>query len=126
MTLPSLKSILRHVTVRHPLIFYSLSWTLLLTITVAIASFSPEVAFVSAISPSSSFSRACDAKNGFVRVPVDVPGEVVCMPAQMFKNSNIDLLVPPIFAAAVVAGSALVVRAISLCYDRDDEYYIEY
>ncbi|KAK9154258.1 hypothetical protein Sjap_001738 [Stephania japonica] len=122
MTLTSLKSILRHVTVSHPLIFYSLTWTLLLTITVAIASFSPEVAFMSAISPSSSFSRACDAKSGLARVPVDIPGEVVCLPARMFRNSKVDLLVPPVFAAAVVAGSALVVRALSLCYD-DNEYY---
>lgn len=70
-------------------------------------------AFVAAISPTSSFSRECRTE-GAIRVPLDLPGEVLCFPAQLFSRSKIDLVVPPVFAAAVVAGSAWVVRAFSL------------
>ncbi|KAJ6381307.1 hypothetical protein OIU77_030058 [Salix suchowensis] len=80
---------LRH-RVSWPLILYSATWTSLLTLTVAVASFSPEVAFVSTIS---SFSRGCE-QEGTVRVPLDVPGR-----------------------ALVVAVSAWVVRAVGLWED---------
>ncbi|KAE8711420.1 putative short-chain dehydrogenase [Hibiscus syriacus] len=46
----------------------ALTWALLLTLMVSIASFIPEMAFVSAVSPSSSFSRSCNAE-GLVRIP---------------------------------------------------------
>ncbi|XP_010260097.1 PREDICTED: uncharacterized protein LOC104599312 [Nelumbo nucifera] len=115
MTLPFLlQSILRQIATRRPLLLYAVTWTVLLTVTVAVASFSPEIAFVSAISPSSSFSRACDSQQGTVRVPLDFPGEVLCLPAGFFKRSKMDFFVPPIFAAVVVACSACVVRALSL------------
>ncbi|PON76155.1 forkhead box protein G [Trema orientale] len=98
---------------RWPLLIYAASWTTLLTLTVAVVSFSPEVAFVSAISTSSSFSRACHTDDA-IRVPLDMPGQIICLPANRFTKSNIDLIVPPVFAALVVAGSAFLVRAAAL------------
>ncbi|KDP35603.1 hypothetical protein JCGZ_09041 [Jatropha curcas] len=110
---------LRHrVLIRWPLLLYAAKWTALLTATVAVASFSPEMAFVSAISMSSSFSRECEVE-GTVRVPVDMPGEIVCLPAHLFVRSKIDLIVPPVFAAVVVAGSAWAIRATGLWEDHE-------
>lgn len=94
---------------------YATTWTTILTATVAVTSFAPELAFVWAITPSSSFSKVCqDQKEGFVRVPFDVPSDIFCLPAEMFKKSKIDLVVPPIFAAVIVAASACLVRALGL------------
>ncbi|KAJ7977096.1 Forkhead box protein G [Quillaja saponaria] len=108
--------ILLHLTTRWPLLIYATAWTTLLTATVALASFSPEVAFVSSISPSSSFSRKCTAE-GFFRVPLALPGDILCLPAHLFVKSKIDLVVPPVFAAVIVAASACVVRAMGLWED---------
>ncbi|CAK7333835.1 unnamed protein product [Dovyalis caffra] len=97
-----------------PLIFYSATWTSLLTLTVAVASFSPEVAFVATIS---SFSLGCE-QEGTVRVPLDVPGEIMCLPAHLFKRSTVtDSIVSLLFAALVVVVSAWVVRAMGLWED---------
>ncbi|WCJ28273.1 hypothetical protein M5689_009976 [Euphorbia peplus] len=114
----SLTSQIQRLTSRWPppLLLYAAAWTALLTVIVAIASFSPEMAFVSAISPSSSFSKGCH-KQGTFRVPIDLPGEIVCLPAHMFVRSKIDLIVPPIFAAVVVAASAWVVRSMGFLDD---------
>ncbi|MQL74763.1 hypothetical protein Taro_007105 [Colocasia esculenta] len=107
---------------RRPLLLYAAAWTALLTAAVAVASSLPEVAFVWAVSPSSSFSRACgDAAGGLVRVPLDVPGEVLCLPALLFGRSKLDLLVPPVFAAVVVTASALLVRAVGLWEEEEDD-----
>ncbi|CAI0471772.1 unnamed protein product [Linum tenue] len=93
------------------MLIYAARWTALLTVLVAVASFSPEFAFVSTIT-----GGEC-RREGMVRVPLDVPGEVFCLPAQMFAKSNIDFVVPPVFAAVVVAGAAWVVRSIALWED---------
>ncbi|GLT92513.1 hypothetical protein SLE2022_103470 [Rubroshorea leprosula] len=106
-------SLFHKLSSRWPLLLYAATWTVLLTVTVAVASFSPEAAFVSAITPTSSFSRRCRTE-GFIRVPLDLPGEILCFPARMFTRSKVDLIVPPVFAAVVVAGSAWVVRALAL------------
>ncbi|KAG5550135.1 hypothetical protein RHGRI_015177 [Rhododendron griersonianum] len=119
MTLSLFNSILQRLTLRWPLLVYAGTWTAILTITVAVASFSPELAFVSAISPTSAFPRPCVAE-GSIRVPLDVPTEVICFPAHMFQRSKLDMVVPPVFAAVVVAGSAYVVRALGL-WEVDDE-----
>ncbi|KAJ4970706.1 hypothetical protein NE237_003805 [Protea cynaroides] len=106
--------------IRQPLLIYAVTWTAMLTVTVALVSFSPEFAFVSAISPSSSFAQACERqlKVGSVRVPLDVPGEVVCLPAHLFSGRSFwDFFIPPIFAAIAVAASACVVRAMALWED---------
>ncbi|XP_062167800.1 uncharacterized protein LOC133873998 [Alnus glutinosa] len=106
-------SILTRLTSRWPVIVYAATWTTILTVMVAVASFAPEVAFVSAISSSSSFSKAC-VTEGSVRVPLDLPGEIFCFPAHLFSKSKIDLIVPPVFAAVVVAGCSCLVRAVGL------------
>lgn len=108
-------SLLERMSRRWPLLVYATTWTTILTVTVALTSFAPELAFVWAITPNSSFSRVCqDQKEGMVRVPFDVPSEFFCLPAEMFKKSKMDLVVPPIFAAVVVAASACLVRALGL------------
>ncbi|KAK3038563.1 hypothetical protein RJ639_029363 [Escallonia herrerae] len=113
MTLSLVNTMLQRLTPRLPLLVYAATWTTLLTVTVAAASFWPELAFVSAVSPNSLFSRACPVEGpSWVRVPVDVPAEVFCLPSSLFGRSKMDLLVPPVFAAVVVAGSAFLVRAL--------------
>ncbi|OIW13232.1 hypothetical protein TanjilG_02366 [Lupinus angustifolius] len=99
-----------------PLLIYAATWVTLLTLTVAVASFSPEVAFIAAISPSSSFSQRCKTKSDgtFIRVPLDLPRDVICVSPHLFTNSYFDLIVPPIFAALIVAASAFVVQAMGL------------
>ncbi|KAK7267522.1 hypothetical protein RIF29_20198 [Crotalaria pallida] len=101
---------------RWPLLIYAATWVTVLTLTVAVASFSPEVAFISAISPSSSFSHKCKTNNdgSLIRVPLDLPGDTLCFPAHLFTKSYIDLIVPPIFAAVIVAASASVVQTMGL------------
>lgn len=120
--LSQLSSIIQRVSVspRWPLILYATTWTTLLTVTVAVASFSPELAFVSVISPTKSssydsLSRGHHCRDGeFVRVPMDIPTEIFCIPVEMFRRSKMDLVVPPVFAAVIVACSAYVVRALAL------------
>ncbi|XP_048429483.1 uncharacterized protein LOC125472292 [Pyrus x bretschneideri] len=106
-------STLTRLSSRWPVLIYAASWTTVLILTVAVASFSPEVAFVSAISSTSEFSRVCGSE-GSIRIPSDVPGDVLCLPAHLFSKSAIDFIVPPVFAAAVVAASAYLVRAVGL------------
>ncbi|KAE9621861.1 hypothetical protein Lal_00032747 [Lupinus albus] len=96
------------------MLIYAATWITLLSITVAVATFSLQVAFVSAISPSSSFSRKCKA-DGSIRIPLDVPGDILCFPAHLFMKSKIDLIALPVFAAVIVAASVCVVRAMGLC-----------
>ncbi|KAG4916255.1 hypothetical protein JHK87_053812 [Glycine soja] len=96
-----------------PVLTYAATWIILLTLTVAVASMSPQVAFVSAITPSSSFSQKCSS-GGSIRMPLDVPGDILCFPAHIFVRSKVDLIVPPVFAAVIVAASACVVRAVGL------------
>ncbi|KAF8007717.1 hypothetical protein BT93_K1651 [Corymbia citriodora subsp. variegata] len=84
------------------------SWTALLTLTVGVAIFVPEAAFVSAISSSSSssFSTACPGDD-YMRIPLDdVPREVLCIPGSMVGRSKFDTPLPAIFAAILVVGSA--------------------
>ncbi|XP_057970977.1 uncharacterized protein LOC131159820 [Malania oleifera] len=109
----SFNSLLRRLACRWPVLLYAAGWTALLTLTVAVASFSPELAFISAISPSSSFTAACETEASF-RIPLDVPTEILCFPSHLFRRSVMDLLVPPVFAAVVIAGSVFVVRALAL------------
>ncbi|GAA0164387.1 hypothetical protein LIER_20038 [Lithospermum erythrorhizon] len=104
-----------------PILIYATSWTTLLTIMVAMASFAPEVAFVSKVSPSSSISKACNhGLGGFMRVPLDIPNEMLCFPPEMFRRSKMDWLVPPFFAAIVVSSCAYAVKAIGL-WEADDD-----
>ncbi|XVE59222.1 hypothetical protein DITRI_Ditri05aG0028300 [Diplodiscus trichospermus] len=113
MSFPSLNTIFRQVIALWPQFLHALTWTLLLTLTVCISSFASEMAFVSAVSPSSSFSRSCKAE-GLVRIPLDFPSEKVCLPGHMMRRSKVDFFVPTVFAGLVVAGSACVVRSLGL------------
>ncbi|PKA48545.1 hypothetical protein AXF42_Ash017444 [Apostasia shenzhenica] len=112
MALRSVTSALRRTLLqRHPLLRYAAAWTLLLTAAVVLTSLSPEMAFAWAVTPSSPFAGAC--RRGFVRVPVDgLPGEAVCVPGRLLGPSKADFVVPPLFAAMVVAGSACLVSAV--------------
>ncbi|XP_057438442.1 uncharacterized protein LOC130730447 [Lotus japonicus] len=109
-----------HLTTPWPILAYAATWMTLLIVTVPVASISPQVAFVSAVSPSSSFSQKCRA-DGSIRIPLDLPGEIICFPAPKFIMSKIDLIVPPVFAAVIVAASACVVRAVGL-WDHDQTH----
>ncbi|XP_022755742.1 uncharacterized protein LOC111303615 [Durio zibethinus] len=113
MSFPSLNSIFRQVIAQWPRFLYALTWTVLLTLMVSILSFAPEMAFVSAVSPSSLFSRSCKAE-GLVRIPLDFPREKACLPAHMVKRSKVDFFVPTVFAGLIVAASACVVRSLGL------------
>ncbi|KAK1392594.1 Cortactin-binding protein like [Heracleum sosnowskyi] len=123
--LSHLSSIIQRVSAspRWPLILYATTWTTLLTVTVAVASFSPELAFVSVISSKASSSYGSLSRGHHcrtdesVRVPMDIPTEIFCIPAEMFRRSKMDLVVPPVFAAVIVACSAYVVRALALWED---------
>ncbi|KAK7396508.1 hypothetical protein VNO78_17561 [Psophocarpus tetragonolobus] len=96
-----------------PILTYAATWITLLTLTVAVGSLSAQVGFVSAISSSSSFSQKCRTR-GSIRIPLDVPGDILCFPAHMFVKSKVDLIVPPVFAAVIVVASASLVRAVAL------------
>ncbi|GAB2274328.1 hypothetical protein Dimus_009093 [Dionaea muscipula] len=92
-------------------LLHAWTWTALLTITVAVASFSPEMAFVSATTPSSAYSRSCDAA-GFIRIPLDLPGERFCFSPRVVKRSGSDILIPTVFAGLIVASSAILLRSV--------------
>ncbi|XWS71721.1 hypothetical protein CRYUN_Cryun03dG0162900 [Craigia yunnanensis] len=119
MFFPSLNAIFRQVMAQWPQLLHALKWTVLLTLMVSIASFVPEMAFVSAVSPSSSFSRSCKPE-GLVRIPLDFPREKVCLPAHMVKRSKVDFFVPTVFAGLAVAASACVVRSLGLWESETD------
>ncbi|KAG8376869.1 hypothetical protein BUALT_Bualt09G0108900 [Buddleja alternifolia] len=117
-----LNSLLQRIP--HPrgsLLLYAATWTTILTVTVAVASFSSELAFLSAISPGSSSCQAC-RKAGSVRLPLDIPSEAFCIPDRLIKRSRIDVIVPPVFATVIVAGSACLVKAFGL-WEADDEQF---
>ncbi|KAL6200138.1 hypothetical protein ACLB2K_029920 [Fragaria x ananassa] len=118
--LPFFHSIFRAMAFRGALFLYAATWTLLLAVTVAVAAFSPEITFVTAISPSSAFSKSCVGE-GFVRVPMEHPREAMCFSAHMVRRSGLDFFVPTVYAALVVAGSALVVRSLALGESGDGE-----
>lgn len=99
----------------QPLFVYTIFWTAFLAAVVTVASVSPELAFTSRLSPFTEFSLACDDLQGnSLRLPLDKPGDVICLPAHMVGRSNMDFLIPPIFAAMVVAASAFFVHAVGL------------
>ncbi|KAL8504655.1 hypothetical protein ACS0TY_016002 [Phlomoides rotata] len=103
------------------MMLYAAAWTAVLTATVAVASFLPEWAFVSAISPSFALSHGCN-RTGTVRLPLDIPSEDFCVAARLFKRTRIDVVVPPVFAAVIVAGSAWAVKALGL-WEGEDELW---
>lgn len=107
---------------RWPMLIYAATWTTILTAAVAVASLTPEMAFVSAVSPFSSLSEACSTgAAASVSLPLDFPSQKLCFPAAVFERSKMDMVVPPIFAAAVVASAAVFVKALGLWEAEDDD-----
>lgn len=98
---------LRKISAPWPILIQAATWTVLLMLTVGFASFAPEMAFVSTLSSS---SIPC-AGDGLVRIPMDLPGEIVCVPSEMVKRSPFDLFVPTIFAGVMVAASVSLIRS---------------
>jgi len=103
------------IFIREPLFVYTIFWTTFLAAVVTVASVSPELAFTSSLSSFTEFSLACDGFQGTnLRLPLDKPGDVICLPVHIFGKSRVDFLIPPIFAAVVVAASACFVHAVGL------------
>ncbi len=94
----------------------------MLAATVTVAALSLEMGFSSSISPSMEIAEACSLQGNKVSpscrqcfwLPLDGPNDGLCVPANLFKKSRIDIAVPPIFAALVVAASALFVQGLGL------------
>ncbi|XP_072981815.1 uncharacterized protein [Typha latifolia] len=104
----------------RPLLLYAVQWTAVITVTVAVAAFVPEIAFVWAVSPSSPLTGACG--EGYVALPLDEPPwEKICVPANVVGQSQVDVLIPPVFAVVVVVGSVCFTRAIGLWEDEEEE-----
>ncbi|KAJ3680822.1 hypothetical protein LUZ60_015311 [Juncus effusus] len=101
---PSLAGLI--TLLRRPMFRQAAAWTALMTAAVIISSFSPEIAFVWAISKPGS----CEGEK--VWVPMD--GAPVCLPAKAVTRSAADMFVPPVFAALVVGGAACFVKAVSV------------
>ncbi|KAL8115722.1 hypothetical protein AgCh_022280 [Apium graveolens] len=106
------------------LLLYAATWTIVLLVIVAVASFSAEFAFVMAVlPPSSSLSKTCKAE-GFFRIPVEVSGQATCFPASMVKRSGLDVFVPIVCLALVVVGSASMLKVIGFTVDAAEYYDI--
>ncbi|KAJ0259011.1 Uncharacterized protein HA466_0077060 [Hirschfeldia incana] len=104
-----MEPILRKISAPWPVIVQAATWTFLLMLTVGFASFAPEMAFVSTLSSSSNL---CEEGNGFVRIPIDLPGEMVCVPSETtVKRSAFDLFMPTIFAGVMVIASVSLIRS---------------
>ncbi|CAN8311556.1 unnamed protein product [Cochlearia groenlandica] len=113
--IPSLlEPFLRRLSTHWPVLLRAATWTILLALTVAVASFAPEIAFVSTVSSSSSCGGGRD---GFVKIPMEFQRESVCVPSRMVKRSRFDLFVPSIFAAVMVTASACLIRS---CFGTGD------
>ncbi|XP_022148378.1 uncharacterized protein LOC111017044 [Momordica charantia] len=97
-------------------------WTALLTLTAAVASFAPEFIFTNATSLSSSFSKSC-RRDGYIRIPLDLPGDVLCLPAKMVTRSSLDFFVPTVFAALGVGVSVCFVRSFGLLENAENSRF---
>lgn len=87
------------------------TWTSMLILTVVVASLTPELAFMSVVSLSSPYSQSC-AIEGYVRIPLDLSGERICLPAHMLKRSSLDVFIPTLFSILIVSASALLLRSL--------------
>lgn len=77
-----MESILWKISTPWSILVQAALWTVLLILTVALASFAPEMAFMSKLSLSS---------DGFVKIPMNLPEEMVIVPSEMIKKSALDL-----------------------------------
>ncbi|CAH8282484.1 unnamed protein product [Eruca vesicaria subsp. sativa] len=100
---------LRKFSAPWPILLQAATWTVLLMVTVAFASLAPEMAFVSTLSSSSNLCGG--GRDGLVRIPIDLPGEMVCVPSQTVRRSPFDLFVPTVFAGIMVVASVSLIRS---------------
>ncbi|RDY03734.1 hypothetical protein CR513_12648, partial [Mucuna pruriens] len=94
----------------------AVTWTVFLMFTVVLVSLASGVAFLLAVSPSSSFSKPCQhhGVGHFVRVPLDFPREMVCLPERaVMSRSHFDFFLPTLFAALVVGASTCLLRLVA-------------
>lgn len=95
---------------RRPLLRRAATWTAFMTAAVVLSSFTPELAFVWALShPHTAGGARC--RGDLVWVPLDSEG--ACLPPRALNRSTADVFVPPVFAALVVGASACFVRAVT-------------
>ncbi|CAA7017701.1 unnamed protein product [Microthlaspi erraticum] len=100
------------------------TWTVLLMLTMGFASFAPEAAFMSTLSSSSnSCGVGGGGRYGYVRIPIDSPGEIVCVPSDMVKRSSFDVFLPTIFAGVMIIASVSLLRSCLEVDDSDIETY---
>ena len=106
----------------HPVLIYTMFWTLLLASTVTVAALSVEMGFSTSISPHMEIAEACSLERNKALplcrqcfwLPLDGPRDKVCAPTKLFTKSPMDFAVPPIFAALIVTASTLFVQGLGL------------
>uniref|UniRef100_A0A0E0MRF0 Uncharacterized protein n=2 Tax=Oryza TaxID=4527 RepID=A0A0E0MRF0_ORYRU len=121
MAFPSLS--VSGILARHPVLFYAATWTAVATAAVSVAAFAPELAFVWAVTPGAAplASSTAGCPGGIV-LPLDgPPWDAACVPAALFGRVTLDVLVPPVFAAAVVSTALWFTKAVGVWEDDDDE-----
>ncbi|KAF0918277.1 hypothetical protein E2562_023357 [Oryza meyeriana var. granulata] len=119
MAFPSLSGLLA----RHPLLFYAATWTAVATAAVSVAAFAPELAFVWAVTPGAGATPlATTACPVGIALPLDgPPWDAVCVPAAVFGRVTLDVLVPLVFAGAVVSSALWFTKAVGVWEDGDDD-----
>ncbi|KAK4740526.1 hypothetical protein SAY87_032373 [Trapa incisa] len=120
-------SFFQRLLAHHPVLLPTVLWTVLLTLTVSVASLASATAFMAAVSPSSSsFSsnphegcqEGSDDVDGpipcLVGIPLGIQGEILRVPKSMVGMSEFDFLLPTVFAAVAVFSSACLLRSLGL------------
>ncbi|KAK7324995.1 hypothetical protein VNO77_29000 [Canavalia gladiata] len=95
----------------------AVTWTIQLVVTETLVSLAPGMAFVMTTSPSSPFSKGCEhhaVGEFFVRILLDFPREIACLPERAVMNSShLDFFLPALFAALVVAASTCLLHSLA-------------
>ncbi|GLJ16081.1 hypothetical protein SUGI_0267770 [Cryptomeria japonica] len=92
---------------------YGIFWTTFLAAVVTVACMACQLAFTSAVLSRKGIGNMVKSEV-FVRVPLDMPGDVICLPVALFRPSVMDFVIPPMFAAVVVTASACFVYAVEI------------
>ncbi|KAG8053435.1 hypothetical protein GUJ93_ZPchr0001g32881 [Zizania palustris] len=120
MEFPSISGLLA----RRPALFYAATWTVVATAAVSVAAFAPELAFIWAVTPGTPLATACKPGGGGIGLPLDgPPWDAVCVPAALFGRATLDVVVPPVFAAAVVSSALWFTKAVGVWEDDDDDHH---
>lgn len=89
------------------------SWSIVLVVVAAVAAFAPELAFLWS-------SHECGVE-GYVKMPMDLPGNSMCLPSNVVMRSSFDPFIPLIFAPIIVACSGLVLSSFGFSYYQQPE-----